>query len=114
MVLSAGGLLFSAQQISKATTQIELSQAQLDNSRYQDVYARQLDFEKIAIEKKDLAPYLFGGVSRNDQKPASDNEASLYAAFSYTLDFYNYVYAQIYHTTYELALRNSTTSKPQA
>ena len=65
LLLSAGGLLFSARQISMATTQIELSQEQLANSRYQDVYARQLDFEKIAIDQKDLAPYLFGGVSRS-------------------------------------------------
>lgn len=113
-LLAAGGLLFSAQQISKATTQIELSQVQLDNSRYQDVYARQLDFEKIAIEKRDLAPYLLGGVSRNDLKPASANdEAALYAALSYALDFYNYIYTQIYHTTPELALRNWAISKPQ-
>jgi len=114
LLVSAGGLLFAAVQVNKATTQIELSQAQLDNARYQDVYARQLDFEKIAIEKEELAPYLFGGTSRDDLKPATANdEAALYAALSYALDFYNYIYAQIYHTTSELALRNSTISKPQ-
>lgn len=112
-LLAAGGLIFSAWQIGKATTQIELSQEQLNNSRYQDVYARQLDYEKIAIEQEKLAPYLFGGVSRNDVKLASESEeATLDAALLYALDFHAYIYEQISHTRPQLALRSSDLSKP--
>jgi hypothetical protein len=134
LILAVGGLIFSGVQIRKSTTQNELSQEQLQNaeeqlqnaqeqlqnaeeqlqnSRYQDVYARQLDLEKLAIEKKELAPYLFGGVSEKKKRLAkSDDRAALRVALSYALDFYAYVWVQIFHTTGDLALRGSTVSKP--
>ena len=128
------GLIFSGVQIRKSTAQNKLSQEQvqnaeeqlqnsqeqlanaqeqLQNSRYQDVYARQLDLERLAIEKKELAPYLFGRVSENKKRIADPEErAALRVALSYALDFYAYVWVQIPHPTGDLALRDSDVSQP--
>jgi hypothetical protein len=110
LALSAGALIYTAVAVNNARRQNELASEQLERTSYQAVYVMQQDLAKLAVDKHELAPYLYGGRSIDDPKnkksvddpkeESSDPEEfrrELDAALSYMLDFDNFIYNQIDH-----------------
>ena len=77
--------------VDRSTEAVEASNEQLDLSRFQSVYERQLDVWKLAAENPELAPYIVGR-SREVEGESKDVEdvAARKAALLTALDFYNY------------------------
>ena len=92
-------LYYNGKAVDRSTEAVEASNEQLDLSRFQSVYERQLDVWKLAAEHPELAPYIVGGyaegkVAPDDTKAVGDGAARK-AALLTGLDFYNYIYVQL-------------------
>lgn len=88
----------SADQARLTADQAEKTTEQLKDSRYQSVYERVLELEKLPLDKTGLARYLIGGdrlppPPKDRKKP--DREAANRAAIIYALDIYQYVWKQL-------------------
>jgi hypothetical protein len=97
VIATVGSLIFLAlqvqEQVKSTEAQTAATQAQyesIDNSVYQDMMARQLDLNKLFIEKPALHRKLYGKVPAESSKWPSD----LGAIADYHLDFFQLIYAQ--------------------
>jgi hypothetical protein len=116
VVVAILALIATAIQAKATTDQAGQTTEQLAATRYQSVYERILDLEKLPIEKSELAPYLIGGSRPPDSAGHGDARR---AAVLYALDTYQYVWAQLSPAMPQgqrggsLVLRDSSIEKPE-
>jgi len=99
------GIGFAGLSACESRRSAEASSDSAENSRYEFVYAHQLDLWSLAAGNADLAPYLVGGrrpsapadgdaLPAGAVTPAEKEGAVLHAALTYALDFYTYVWVE--------------------